>query len=61
MSPASMRSSSVANNASIYNTFFLVNSSGRRINHRWLSINSLDQKMYRMFVSASMQQKVHTN
>jgi heme/copper-type cytochrome/quinol oxidase subunit 1 len=58
---ARLRPSSVSNNSSFYNFFFLVNSSRGFINQRWLSINSLDQKMYRMFMSASMQQKIYAN
>jgi hypothetical protein len=58
---ARLRPSSLSNNSSFYNFFFLVNSSRGFINQRWLSINSLDQKMYRMFMSASMQQKIYAN
>ena len=58
---ARLRPSSISNNSSFYNFFFLVNSSRGFINQRWLAINSLDQKMYRMFMSASMQQKIYAN
>ena len=58
---ARLRPSYIANNASFYNIFFLTNSPTSFLNNRWLSLNSLDQKLYRMFISASMQQKIYAN
>ena len=58
---ARLRPSTISNNASFYNFFYLISQSNRYINHRWLSLNSLDQKMYRMFMSASMQQRIYAS
>ena len=44
-----------------YNFFFLLADSSNFINHRWLSINSMDQKFYRMFTTSSMQQRIYGN
>jgi len=44
-----------------YNFFFLLADSTNFINHRWLSINSMDQKFYRMFTTSSMQQRIYGN
>jgi len=44
-----------------YNFFFLLSDSQNYINHRWLSINSMDQKFYRMFTTSSMQQRIYGN
>ncbi len=44
-----------------YNFFFLLSDANNFINHRWLSINSMDQKFYRMFTTSSMQQRIYGN
>lgn len=44
-----------------YNFFFLLSDSSNFINHRWLAINSMDQKFYRMFTTSSMQQRIYGN
>ena len=44
-----------------YNFFYLLSDSNNYINHRWLSINSMDQKFYRMFTTSSMQQRIYGN
>jgi heme/copper-type cytochrome/quinol oxidase subunit 1 len=56
-----LRPNTISNNASFYNFFYLISQSNRYINHRWISLNSLDQKMYRMFMSASMQQRIYAS
>lgn len=55
------RPTSIANNASFYNFFYLLSNSNGFINNRFLSLNSLDQKFYRMFMSSTMQQRIYTN
>lgn len=44
-----------------YNFFNLLSNEANFINHRWLSINSMDQKFYRMFTTSSMQQRIYSN
>jgi heme/copper-type cytochrome/quinol oxidase subunit 1 len=58
---ARLRPSTISNNASFYNFFYLISQSSKYINRRWISLNSLDQKMYRMFMSASMQQRIYAS
>jgi heme/copper-type cytochrome/quinol oxidase subunit 1 len=61
MTDARSRPTSLSNNASFYNVFYLISNSNGYINSRWISLNSLDQKFYRMFMSSTMQQRIHTN
>jgi hypothetical protein len=58
---ARSRPTSIAHNAPFYNFFHLLASSSTWVNSRWLSINSLDQKFYRMYMSSTMQQRIYTN
>ena len=44
-----------------YNFFFILSTQTKFINNRWLSINSMDQKFYRMFTTSSMQQRIYSN
>jgi heme/copper-type cytochrome/quinol oxidase subunit 1 len=44
-----------------YNFFYLLSTKSNFINKRWLSINSMDQKFYRMFTTSSMQQRIYSN
>ena len=52
---------SISNNAGFYNFFYLLSNSNGFVNSRWLSLNTLDQKFYRMFMSSTMQQRIYTN
>lgn len=61
VSPVAVRPTTISNNASFYNFFYLISNSKRFINNRWLSVNTLDQKFYRMFMSSTMQQRIYTN
>jgi heme/copper-type cytochrome/quinol oxidase subunit 1 len=44
-----------------FNVFHVLSSETSFINHRWLSVNSLDQKFYRIFTTSSMQQRIYSN
>jgi len=44
-----------------YNFFHILSTQTKFINNRWLSINSMDQKFYRMFTTSSMQQRIYSN
>jgi hypothetical protein len=44
-----------------FNTFYLLKQNNGFINLRWVSINSLDQKFYKMFDSSSTQQRILAN
>jgi len=44
-----------------YNFFYILSTQTKFINNRWLSINSMDQKFYRMFTTSSMQQRIYSN
>jgi len=44
-----------------FHFFQTLSSESSFINHRWLSINALDQKFYRIFNTSSMQQRISAN
>lgn len=44
-----------------YNFFLVLSSSNDVLNTRWVSVNALDQKFYRMFATSSLQQRIHSN
>jgi len=44
-----------------YNFFYILSTQTKFINNRWLSINSIDQKFYRMFTTSSLQQRIYSN
>ena len=44
-----------------FNFFFTLSSDTGFMNRRWVSVNAIDQKYYKMFTSASMQQQVYGN
>ncbi len=44
-----------------YNFFSILSTQTKFINNRWLSVNSMDQKFYRMFTTSSMQQRIYSN
>jgi len=44
-----------------YNFFNFLSSESEYFNKKWISLNSLDQKFYRMFNTSSMQQRIYSN
>lgn len=44
-----------------YNFFMVLSSSSDALNTRWIAVNALDQKFYRMFATSSLQQRIHAN
>jgi heme/copper-type cytochrome/quinol oxidase subunit 1 len=44
-----------------YNFFFTLNNEHYLLNERWISMNALNQKFYRMFSTSSMQQRIYSN
>lgn len=44
-----------------FNFFNLLSNENNFINHRWLAINAMDQKFYKMFTTSSMQQRIYAN
>ena len=54
-------SSHVAPVDNFFNTFYLLKQNNGFINLRWVSINSLDQKFYKMFDSSTTQQRILAN
>jgi hypothetical protein len=44
-----------------YNVFLLLSTSSHLFNNRIFAINVLDQKFYRMFTTASLQQRIFAN
>jgi len=51
----------VFNPDGFYNFFLVLSENYVFINQRWLSVNSIDQKFYKMFTTSSMQQRVYGN
>jgi hypothetical protein len=54
-------SSHVAPTDNFFNTFYLLKNNNSFINTRWVAINALDQKFYKMFDSSSTQQRILAN
>lgn len=44
-----------------YNFFDFLSNETEYFNKKWISLNSLDQKFYRMFNTSSMQQRIYSN
>lgn len=44
-----------------YNFFDFLSNESEYFNKKWISLNSLDQKFYRMFNTSSMQQRIYSN
>lgn len=44
-----------------YNFFYLLTNDFELLNKKWISLNSLNQKFYRMFSTSSMQQRIYSN
>ena len=59
-SPDSPHATDVNFAGGFYN-FFLLTATPEALNSRWLAVNALDQKFYRMFAAGSLQQRVHAN
>jgi hypothetical protein len=51
----------LTHSAGLYNYFFLLSEPSHFLNNRWLSVNTLNQKFYKMFLTNSMQQRIHAN
>ena len=49
------------NTSGFYNFFNTLADSQNFINQRWISINTIDQKFYRMFSTSSMQERIYNN
>lgn len=60
-SPNSYHSTNVSFTGGFYNFFVLLSCSSEVLNSRWLAVNALDQKFYRMFATSSLQQRIHAN
>ena len=54
-------SSHVAPTDNYFNTFYLLKQNSGFTNLRWVSINAMDQKFYKMFDSSSTQQRILAN
>jgi hypothetical protein len=52
---------SLANTDAFYNFFYVLYNNNTIINKRWISLNSLNQKFYKMFNTSSMQQRIYSN
>lgn len=59
--PDAYHSVNVSFTGGFYNFFLLLNSSQGYSQSRWLSLNALDQKFYKMFATGSLQQRIHAN
>ena len=44
-----------------YNFFIILSDSSNTLNTRWVSVNAMNQKFYRMFSTGSLQQRIHAN
>ncbi len=44
-----------------YNFFYLLSKEESYFNKKWISLNSLNQKFYRMFNTSSMQERIYSN
>jgi hypothetical protein len=51
----------ISHAASYYNFFLLLSDGSLFFNHRWLAVNSLNQKFHKMFLTNSLQQRIHGN
>ena len=49
------------NTDSFYNLFYLLSEDFLYTNKKWIAINSLNQKFYKMFNTSSMQQRIYSN
>jgi hypothetical protein len=49
------------NTDGFYNFFYIISSDNIVLNKKWISLNTLNQKFYRMFNTSSMQQRIYSN
>ena len=54
-------SSRFGNTDAFYNFFFVLTNDNFYINKKWIALNTLNQKFYRMFNTSSMQQRIYSN
>ncbi len=49
------------NTDGFYNFFYVLSNDNLVLNKKWISLNTLNQKFYRMFNTSSMQQRIYSN
>ena len=49
------------NTDGFYNFFYIISNDNIVLNKKWISLNTLNQKFYRMFNTSSMQQRIYSN
>ena len=49
------------NTDGFYNFFYVLSNDNIILNKKWISLNTLNQKFYRMFNTSSMQQRIYSN
>ena len=57
----SLNTSKLSNTDGFYNFFYVLSSDNIILNKKWISLNTLNQKFYRMFNTSSMQQRIYSN
>ena len=57
----SLNTSKFSNTDGFYNFFYVLSSDNIILNKKWISLNTLNQKFYRMFNTSSMQQRIYSN
>ena len=57
----SNHSTNVTFTGGFYNFFIIMSDHSNSMNARWLAVNTLNQKFYKMFSTGSMQQRIHAN
>jgi len=57
----SWNSSRFNNTDAFYNFFYILSNDNFILNKKWISLNTLNQKFYRMFNTSSMQQRIYSN
>ena len=57
----SWNSSRFNNTDAFYNFFFILSNDSHFTNKKWISLNVLNQKFYKMFNTSSMQQRIYSN
>ena len=59
--PNQYHSTNVTFTGGFFNFFLVLSHSSDTLNTRWVALNALDQKFYKMFATSSMQQRIHAN
>lgn len=57
----SWNSSRFSNTNAFYNFFYTLSNDFNYTNKKWISLNTLNQKFYKMFNTSSMQQRIYSN